>query len=53
MSPKDLKEVAKKKSLLKKRDIATQNFNWLKEDYNLGLGNTRAIYDTIKPFIEK
>ncbi|MBI3341593.1 DUF4287 domain-containing protein [Candidatus Curtissbacteria bacterium] len=52
-TPDDFLALAQKKGLLAPGTRATQFFNWLKEDFGLGLGHARAIYHLLKPNILK
>jgi hypothetical protein len=52
-TPDDFKKLAEKKGFLSKGKIkptvkATEIFNWLKEDFELGRGHAMAIYHTLK-----
>lgn len=52
-TPKDFRELAQKKGLLKEGTKATQITDWLKADFDLGHGHAMAIYATLKPYIGK
>lgn len=47
----DFKKLAEEKGLLVTGTTATQIFEWLKQDFDLGLGYARAIYALLKPHI--
>jgi Domain of unknown function (DUF4287) len=52
-TPADFKQAANNKGLLTPGTTATQIYNWLKTDYDLGLGHARAIYALLKKDIPK
>ncbi len=52
-TPEDFKKLAKEKGLLRPGVKATEVINWLKEDFGLGLGHARAIWDTLRPYTQK
>ena len=52
-TPEDFKKLAEKKGFMVKGKLketvkATEIFNWLKEDFELGRGHAMAIYHTLK-----
>ncbi len=52
-TPEDFKKLAQKKGFLNKGKIkptvkATEIFDWLKKDFDLGRGHAMAIYHTLK-----
>lgn len=52
-TPDDFKKLAEKKGFIVKGNIkpsikASEIFNWLKEDFELGRGHAMAIYHTFK-----
>ena len=52
-TPADFKKLADKKGFMTKGKIkpnvkATEIFNWLKDDFDLGRGHAMAIYHTLK-----
>ncbi len=56
-TPADFKKLAEKKGFLVKGKIkptvkATEIFNWLKEDFELGRGHAMAIYHALKEDIQ-
>jgi hypothetical protein len=48
--PEDFRKLAEEKGLLGPNVKATQIYNWLMQDFGLGLGHARAIYHTLKPY---
>ena len=52
-TPKDFRNLAEKKGLLKSGVKAGQIVDWLKEDFDLGHGHAMAIYATLKPYMGK
>ncbi|MCC7543803.1 DUF4287 domain-containing protein [bacterium] len=48
-TPENFLKLAKAAGLLKPGVKATQITDWLKQEFDLGLGHARAIYATIKP----
>lgn len=52
-TPEDFKKLAKQKGLLRPDIKATEVFNWLKDDYGLGLGHARAIWHLLKRDIDE
>lgn len=52
-TPEDFKKLAQEKGLLKPGTKATQVFDWLKEDFGLGLGHSRAIWHLLRTNIKE
>jgi Domain of unknown function (DUF4287) len=52
-TPEDFRALAEAKGLLKPEVKAGQIFDWLKENFGLGLGHARAIYHLLKPYMNK
>jgi hypothetical protein len=52
-TPEDFKALAEKKGLLRPEVKAGEIVAWLKKDFGLGQGHSKAIYALLKPFMNK
>jgi hypothetical protein len=50
-TPEDFRRLAEQQGLLRSGVKAGEITDWLRREFDLGLGHARAIYDTLKPHI--